>query len=67
MAPELVNTEDEGKSDLSANSSDVFALGMVVFEVSGAHSGRSLRLRLVPSFTFSPGKCRSQSSRLQRW
>ena len=41
MAPELIRTVDEEKSGLSTNASDLFALGMVTFEVSDAHSGRS--------------------------
>ena len=40
MAPELIRTVDEGSSGLSTNASDVFALGMVTFEVSDAHSRR---------------------------
>ena len=40
MAPELIKTDDEGKPDSSTSASDVFALGMVTFEVSDVHSGR---------------------------
>ena len=41
MAPELIKTDNEVKSGLSTNASDVFALGMVTFEVSDVHTGRS--------------------------
>ena len=37
MAPELFDINDEGKSGLSTRQSDVFALGMVTFEVRNAH------------------------------
>lgn len=40
MAPELFRTGGEEQSGLSTNASDVFALGMVTFEVSDPYSGR---------------------------
>ena len=40
MAPELIKTEDEEKSGLSTSASDVFALGMVTFEVRNVRCER---------------------------
>ena len=63
MAPELIRTDDEGKSGLSTNASDAFALGMVTFEVSDVHRERLSRGCGTPSlhpFRFSPVGCRSQ-------
>ena len=38
MAPELIKTDDKGKSDLSIDTLGVFTLGMVAF-VSSAYNG----------------------------
>ena len=51
MAPELIKTNDEEKSGLSTNVSDVFALGMVTFEVSNVHCGRLFHGLETPSCT----------------
>ena len=62
MAPELFNIGTEGISGLSTYESDVFALGMVTFEVKGVYieSLRMvLRLPLVPPSRCSRDKCRS--------
>ena len=40
MAPEFIKTEHEEKSGLPTNASDVFAFGMVTFEVKNAPCGR---------------------------
>ena len=37
MAPELFNIGTEGESGLSTRESDVFALGMVAFEVRNVY------------------------------
>ena len=37
MAPELFDINGEGKSGLSTRESDMFALGMVTFEVRSIH------------------------------
>ena len=39
MAPELFNIGTEGASGLSTCESDVFALGMVTFEVRNVYIG----------------------------
>ena len=40
MAPELLNIDTEGKSGLPTCKSDVFALGMVTFEVRNSYRGK---------------------------
>ena len=41
MAPELIKTDDDAStSGLSTNATDVFALGMVTFEVGNTHHER---------------------------
>jgi len=52
MAPELIKSDDEEKSGLSTYASDVFALGMVTFEVSIVPRGRSFHGVLTPRRTF---------------
>lgn len=61
MAPELFNTGG-GKSGLSTYGSDIFALGMVSFEVSAPTVGDDFATskHIVPSSRCSPDKCRSQ-------
>ena len=52
MAPELFNIDTEGGSGLSTRESDVFALGMVTFEVRNVSTGSSpyvLKLLYIPS------------------
>jgi serine/threonine protein kinase len=51
MAPELISADREGESGLAMNASDVFALGMVTFEVSDVHRGRLPRGFETPSCT----------------
>jgi len=51
MAPELFNT-GSGKSGLSTQGSDTFALGMIAFEVRNARRGVSFHGFETPSFTF---------------
>jgi len=51
MAPELFNTV-EGKSGLPTYRSDIFALGMVTFEVRNSHRGESFRRFETPSCAF---------------
>ena len=67
MAPELFNVGAEGKSGLSTRESDVFALGMVTFEVRNVYIRRSSRgLKLpLPSARYSLGNCHSQSVMLR--
>lgn len=60
MAPELIQTDDEGKSGLSTKGTDVFALGMVTFEVRHFYSAKSFHVLETP-FRFSPDKYHSQS------
>ena len=67
MAPELYNIEPEGASGLSARESDIFALGMVTFEVR--HDSLEdrlmvLKLPLVSPARRLPAKCHSRSTRL---
>ena len=69
MAPELFGI-GEGTSGLSTHQSDVFALGMVAFEVGNVYYGELLHdlnlFPLVSSLRCSPDKCRSQRIRLRR-
>ena len=60
MAPELFETS-KGKSGLSTRESDIFALGMVTFEVRNAYLVESfavLKYHLVPYLRYSPDNCR---------
>lgn len=54
MAPELFNINDEDKSGLSTRASDVFALGMVTFEVRSVQQARLSHGFEPPCCTF-PG------------
>ena len=51
MAPELFNIGTEGTSGLSTRESDIFALGMVTFEVrNDSLEDRPMVLKLPPPY-----------------
>lgn len=49
MAPEVFDTNNEGWLNIPTRESDVFALGMVTFEVRNVHLGRLFRGLNLPS------------------